>query len=81
MFIKIICEQNNDISLGAMGVPICWGTACATSCPQEQARRGGLGKGWVFSQQLCSDLQSQCAMAFEWGKDRIENKSSLERER
>lgn len=59
-----LCQGQHRRGLGTVVVPACWGTACATSCPLEQARRGGLEKGWVFLQQLCYDLQSQCAMAF-----------------
>lgn len=58
-----------------------WGTACATSCPEGKTGRDGLGKGWMAAQPLCSDLQSQHAMAVGWGKKRSENKSSIERER
>lgn len=57
----------------------CWGTACATSSPEGLAGRDDLGKGWVAAQPLCSDLQSQRAMAVGWGKKRSENKSSIER--
>lgn len=57
----------------------CCGMACATSCPEGLAGRDESGKGWVAAQPLCSDLQSQRAMAVGRGTKSSENKSSIER--